>query len=176
MLEPMIDPKGPGRRPVGDDEYYSANAKLLHYKDILNNVLRSKNPISYDEFRKKLIETRRNNPSAEPQFIESYDFNEYLSPAEIKGALNDDYEDYIKAITSIRDRGFADDKVKKLFGEKEMNEDVAGLMYGKRFSTLPVVTSLARTSIGGDGNKQTIEDIFSYDPKKKTVNKYSVKK
>lgn len=175
MPEPTIDPKGPGRRPVGDDEYYSANAKLSHYKDILNNALRGKNPSGYDQFRDTVTQARRTNPASASGVIESYDFKDALAPQEIKSILKDDYEDYIKTLTSIRDRGFADDKVKKLFGENEMGQDVASLMYGKRFSTMPLVLSMARTNIR-DGKNETIEDIYSYDPKVKAVNKYSVKK
>lgn len=176
MPDPVIDPKGPGKIPVGDDEYYSANAKLAYYKQVLNNVLRSKNPTGFDNLRNAYAQAVRTDYNSIPSVVEQFDFKDALSPQEIKGVLKDDYDDYIKTITSIRDRGFADGKVKKLFGENEMNQDVSSLMFGKRFSTMPLVLSISRTNVGGDGNKQTTEDIFSYDHNKKAVNKFVVKR
>jgi hypothetical protein len=48
-------------------------------------------------------------------------------------------------------------------------------MYGKRFATMPTVTSISRTSVGEKG-PSTVSDMFTYDPKMKKVNKISVKK
>lgn len=168
MIEPV-------KRPVGDEEYYSANAKLSYYKDVLNNALRGKNPSGYDKFFQTVGEARRKSLASVGEIVETFDFKEALAPQEIKEILKDDYDDYVSTITSIRDRGYADDKIKKLFGEKEMNEDVNNLMYGKRFATIPLVLSTAKTNIR-DGKSETIEDIYSYDPKVKSVNKYTVRK
>lgn len=165
----------PVRRPIGDDDYYGANAKLLYYRDILNNSLKGKNPKGFDQFISSVGEMRRKDPSKSQEFIEGYDFKEALSPQDLKDILKDDYADYVGTIKTIRDRGYADDRVKKLYGEKEMDQDVESLMYGKRFSTMPVVTSASRTTKGEKGD-MTIEDMYTYDPKMKKVNKITVKK
>lgn len=166
----------PKRRPVGDDEYYGANAKLLYYKDILNNALKGKNPKGFDQFISDVVEMRRKDPSKSGEFIEGYDFKEALTPQDLKDILKDDYSDYVSTIKTIRDRGYADDKAKKLYGEKEMAQDVESLMYGKRFATMPVVTSMATTRLRGGNVVENVEDMFTYDPKMKKVNKITVRK
>jgi hypothetical protein len=165
----------PNRRPIGDDDYYGANAKLLYYRDILNNSLKGKNPKGFDQFLSSVGEIRRKDPSKSQEFIEGYDFKEALSPQDLKDILKDDYSDYVDTIRTIRDRGYADNKAKKLYGEKEMEQEVENLMYGKRFATMPVVTSAARTTKSDKGD-MTIEDMFTYDPKMKKVNKITVRK
>lgn len=162
-------------RPVGDDEYYGANAKLLYYKERLNNALKGKNPKGYEKFMESVGEIRRKDFSKSAEFVEGYDFKESLSAQELKEILKDDYNDYIGTIKTIRDRNFADSRAKKLYGEKEMNEDVEKLAYGKRFATMPVVTSIARTTKRPSGDV-IVEDMFTYDPEAKKVNKITVKK
>jgi hypothetical protein len=165
----------PIKRPVGDDDYYGANAKLAYYRDILNNSLKGKNPRGFDQFITAVGDIRRKDPSKAAEVIEGYDFKDALAPQELKEILGGDYGDYINTIKTIRDRGFADSKAKKLYGEKEMDQDVESLMYGKRFMTMPIVTSISRTTKGEKG-VSTIQDMFTYDPKMKKVNKISVKK
>jgi hypothetical protein len=165
----------PKKRPIGDDDYYGANAKLSYYKDVLNNALKGKNPRGFDQFMMAVGDARRKDPTKAREVIEAYDFKDALNPKELQEILGDDYGDYIETVKTIRDRGFADDRAKKLYGEKEMNQDVESLMYGKRFMTMPIVTSAARTTKGEKGDV-TIEDMFTYDPKMKKVNKISVKK
>jgi len=165
----------PKKRPIGDDDYYGANAKLAHYREILNNALKGKNPRGFDQFMMAVGDIRRKDPSKAAEVIEAYDFKDALAPQELKEILGGDYGDYIETVKTIRDRGFADDRAKKLYGEKEMDQDVEGLMYGKRFMTMPVVTSAARTTKGEKGDV-TIEDMYTYDPKMKKVNKITVKK
>jgi len=168
-------PEKPPRRPVGDDEYYSANAKLIYYRDILNNKLKEKDQSGYDSFFGGLGATMRKDPSKRNEYVEQTKYEQYLTPDEIKGALGTDYEDYVSTISTIRDKGFADDKVKKLFGVKESESEPSSLMYGKRFATMPVVTSFSRTTKGESGSS-TVEDIYNYNQKTKKVDKISVKK
>lgn len=168
MTDPMIDPP---IRPVGDDDYYGANAKLSYYKELLTGKLRSKNPKKFDEFISKVAEVRRKNPKLANDIVEQLDFTESLTPQEIKAALKGDYNDYIGTLRTIKSSGFADDNVKRLFGDNENTDDVSALMYGKRFATMPVVTSFVK-KVGSDVN----EDIYEYDPKAKKVNKYRVKR
>ena len=165
----------PKKRPVGDDEYYSANAKMSYYKDILNNALKGKNPKGFDQFISAVGEARRKNPMGVSEVVESYDFQDALTPQDLKAILKDDYSDYVETIRTIRDRGYADDKVKKLFGEKEMDQDVESLMYGKRFATIPLVLSRVQKN-NVDGKEQVVEDMYTYDPKVKKVNKITVRK
>jgi hypothetical protein len=165
----------PKKRPIGDDDYYGANAKLAYYREVLNNALKGKNPRGYDQFMMAVGDIRRKDPSKAAEVIEGYNFKDALAPQELKEILGGDYGDYIETVKTIRDRGFADDRAKKLYGEKEMDQDVEGLMYGKRFMTMPIVTSAARTTKGEKGDV-TIEDMYTYDPKMKKVNKITVKK
>jgi hypothetical protein len=165
----------PKKRPIGDDDYYGANAKLAYYREVLNNALKGKNPRGYDQFMMAVGDIRRKDPSKAAEVIEGYDFKDALAPQELKEILGGDYGDYIETVKTIRDRGFADDRAKKLYGEKEMDQDVEGLMYGKRFMTMPIVTSVSRTSVGEKG-PATVSDMFTYDPKMKKVNKISVRK
>jgi hypothetical protein len=174
MMEGPL-PEKPTKRPVGDDEYYSANAKLIYYRDLLNNKLKEKDQAGYDSFFGGLGATMRKDPSKRNEYVEQTKYEQYLTPDEIKGALGSDYEDYVSTISTIRDKGFSDDKVKKLFGEKEIEAEPASLLYGKRFATMPVVTSFSRTTKGESGSS-TVEDIYNYNPKTKKVDKISVKK
>jgi hypothetical protein len=165
----------PTKRPIGDDDYYGANAKLSYYKDVLNNALKGKNPKGFDQFMMAVGDARRKDPTKAREVIESYDFKDALNPQELKEILGDDYGDYIQTVKTIRDRGYADSRAKKLYGETEMDQDVESLMYGKRFATMPTVTSISRTSVGEKG-PSTVSDMFTYDPKMKKVNKISVRK
>jgi hypothetical protein len=171
------DPKK--RPPIDDDSYYGANAKLDYYRVKLNDALRGKNPRAFDKFLSEVSNVRRTDYSKSPEFIEGYDFKDALAPQELKEILGGDYGDYINTIKTIRDRGFADSKAKKLYGEKEMDQDVESLMYGKRFMTIPLMVSRDVTYRGpnrGPNGQETISDMYSYDPKNKKVNKITVKK
>ena len=171
------DPKK--RPPIDDDSYYGANAKVYYYRDKLNNALRGKNPRGFDQFLSEVGKVRRQDYSKAGEFIEGYDFKEALTPQELKEVLGEDYNDYIQSVKTIRDKGYADSNARKLYGEKEMDEDVENLMYGKRFMTMPLMISKEATYRGpnrGPSGQETITDMYTYDPKAKRVNKVTVKK
>lgn len=166
------DPK----RPVGDDDYYGANAKFAYYRNLLNNSLKGKNPKGFDDFMNAVGEASRKDYSKRNEFVEGYDFKEYLTPQDLKDILKDDYQDYVSTLKTIREKGLVDNKVKKLYGEKEIDQDVESLAYGKRFATLPAVTSISKKRTRDGVVIGDTEDMFTYDPKQKKVNKITVNK
>lgn len=176
------DPKKP---PVSNDDYYGANAKFAYYRDLLNNSLKGKNPKGYDKFFADLGEWSRKeySPSKNEeyypkrtQFVEEYDYQDYLTPQDVKDILKDDYQDYMSTLRTIRDFSRGSEKAKKLYGEKEIDQDVETLNYGKRFATIPATTSRVTTRLTNGNIKENIEDMYTYDPKQKKVNKITVKK
>ena len=171
----MIDPK----TKLGNDEMFSANAKLMYYRDKLKDKLRSKNPEAFDklvEERAKLVRSSapENAVKASDEFVEAYDFKESLSPEEVKSTLGDEYDDYIGTLKTIQSSGWDVNPLKVLAGANEdPNMDPSKLAYGKRFATMWVKPSYDET-VTKDGKTTRKNTFFEYDPKSKTVNKIAV--
>lgn len=160
---------------MGSDEYYSANAKLMYYRDRLKDQLRKKNPEAFDKLieergkvvrSSKLMEAIKNADA----FVEGYDYKDALTPDEIKSALGDDYEDYLGTIGSVYNSGWEVNPAKRLMGSNEADVDMSKLMFGKRFATM-AVTPRYTENITRDGKQSRMDADFQYDPVKKKVNK-----
>ena len=160
---------------VGNDEYYSANAKMLYYRDKLRDKLKEKSPEEFDKFiNERGAVMRSSNPmeavKKADEFTEGYDFKQALTPDEIKNALGDEYDDYIGTLKTIYDSGWENNPAKKLAGENETDSDVSKLMFGKRFATLSLTPTFSETTTRDGQTKRAISE-YEYDPVKKKVNK-----
>lgn len=166
-------------KKLDNDAMYSANAKLLYYRDRLKEKLRLKNPEAFDKLindRAKIV--RESDPTkavkASDDFVESYEFKDALTPEEVKSALGNEHDDYLSTLKTIQSSGWDVNPMKVLAGANEdPNLDPSKLMYGKRFATMWVRPSYQETLIT-NGKPQTKSHYFEYDPKQKKVNKISV--
>jgi hypothetical protein len=172
----MPDPPAK-KRPVGDDEYYSANEKFRFYRDILSGKLSEKYPEEYQEYFSGLVDQRKKDPKKVMDYVKSSKFKGYLSPEEIKSALGDAFDDYVGTVGILKQRGFADDTNRDLYGEVEGDKAISDLAFGKRFLSTPVVTSYSRTTVEPEGKEKRETKIFSFDRNKskdvQTIVKYN---
>lgn len=164
------------KRPVGDDEYYSANEKFRYFRDILNGKIQEKYPKEFEEYMAGLIETRKKDPKKVVDYVKASKFTGYLSPDEIKSTLGDAFDDYVQTVGVLKQRGFADDANRDLYGEVEGDKAISDLAYGKRFIAAPVVTSFSSTTTDNLGKQRKMTKMFSYDRNKskdvQTIVKY----
>ena len=165
------------KRPVGDDEYYSANEKFRYYRDILSERLKQKYPKDYDVYMSGLIDQRKKDPKKVVDYVKNSEFKGYLNPEEIKSALGEDFDDYSGVVGILKQRGFADDANRDLYGEVEGDKPISELAFGKRFLSSPVVTSYSSTNVDASGTPKKVTKIYDYDGKKskqvQTIVKYN---
>lgn len=157
--------------PTDPDRKYKLSATISSAKDILNPLLRAKDPAKYDAWTKGRIQAlREKGAPAMREYIEQNPISIYLSPQEVKDALSKQregfYEDYLGAIRGLKDyeSELGAPMRETLYGGKEGAGELENLNYGWRFATMPVNT--ARTvSVGG---KPVPEEsfIYSYNPAK----------
>jgi hypothetical protein len=143
----------------GQNPRYEAGARLSYYKnEILNPLLRNKNPEAYDKYFEKRKEILKSGDQAAlAKFDEESNFNDYLSPSEVKNALGNNYKDYLNA---VREAGkYIDNQsYKNLVGNLESDQDLTNLNYGRRFASLPNLVSY--------NDPQTSENVmYEYNPK-----------
>lgn len=156
--------------PIDPDRKYKLSATIASAKDILNPLLREKNPTKYDEWNKGRIEALRKGMPVMRDYMEKNPIDIYLSPQEVKSALSKQregfYEDYLGAIRGLKDyeNEIGTPLRESLYGGKEGKGELENLNYGWRFATLPVNVA-KNVSVGG---KPVPEEsfIYSYDPAK----------
>lgn len=157
---PGSDPANPVA--AGNEDYYKSSATLFHYKKILNEKLKAKNPEAYNKYFEGLKPLRQAmNQGDVNKYIESTPYNDYLSPEEIKKTLGAaDYEKYLNSIKSVNQFNIEQGK-QPLFGQVEGENDINKLNYGRRFASLAVTTSYAK-SVPNTGKKYSRS--YSYNP------------
>jgi hypothetical protein len=142
--------------PDDPDRKYKLSAVVQSAKEILNPILRSKNPEVYDKWEADRIAALRKN--AVKEYDASNPLSIYLSPEEVKAELNKQrkgyYEDYIGALKGISEYDLGKESY---VGQKESNQPIEGLNYGSRFATAPV--NLGRDQKGAESFR------YSYIPK-----------
>jgi LysM repeat protein len=144
--------------PTPEDPHrkYKLSAVVQSAKEILNPILRSKNPEVYDKWEADRIAALRKN--AVKEYDASNPLSIYLSPEEVKAELNKQrkgyYEDYIGALKGISEYDLGKESY---VGQKESNQPIEGLNYGSRFATAPV--NLGRDQKGAESFR------YSYIPK-----------
>jgi len=152
--------------PTDPDRKYKLSATIASAKDILNPLLRAKDPAKYDAWTKgRVAALREKGMSAMREYMEQNPISIYLSPQEVKTALSKQregfYEDYIGAIRGLRDyeSEIGTPMRETLYGGKEGQGELENLNYGWRFATLPVNLSKQATTTSG---KPIPEDSFTY--------------
>ena len=162
-MEILPDPTDPERK-------YKLSATIASAKDILNPLLRAKDPSKYDAWNKGRLEALRKGMPVMRDYMEKNPIDIYLSPQEVKSALSKQregfYEDYLGAIRGLKDyeSELGAPMRETLYGGKEGKGELENLNYGWRFATLPV--NVARNvTVGG---KPVPEEsfIYSYNPAK----------
>jgi hypothetical protein len=152
--------------PTDPDRKYKLSATIASAKDILNPLLRAKDPAKYDAWTKgRVAALREKGMPAMREYMEQNPISIYLSPQEVKTALSKQregfYEDYIGAIRGLRDyeSEIGTPMRETLYGGKEGQGELENLNYGWRFATLPVNLSKQATTTSG---KPIPEDSFTY--------------
>ena len=153
--------------PLSDQEkYYQSSAKLSYYKDQLNQQLKAKNPKGYQDFFKGLVDLRRSGDSTGAEkYVQESQWNDYLSPKEVKTALGDKYQDYLDSIQQVNSYNVAQGR-QPLYGTVEGENDLTKLNYGRRFASLMVTPSY---SASNKTRGTSYNRSYSYDPKTGTV-------
>lgn len=161
---------GPGEGEVpkysDQENYYRNSAKLAHYKTVLNDKLKAKNPQAFGEFFKGLQPLRQaGNTKGAGDYIQNSQYNDYLSADEVKKSLGSDYQDYLNSVQAVNNFDVAQGK-QPLYGTKETGTDLNSLNYGRRFASLALTPSFgaSNTTRGTTYNRS-----YTYDPKTKQV-------
>lgn len=167
-----------GGDPVKEDEaagfrdpFYEASATLAHYKDRLNTRLKTKNPQAYDNYfqgmRTSMSAPDVKNPmEARRNYIQKADYNDYLTPDEVKQELGDnDYRNYLNSVKAVNAYHVAQGN-EPLYGNVEGEKDLEQLNYGRRFASLQVTPTVTNTVTGTAGTNRNYTRKYSYDPAK----------
>lgn len=144
------------------DDYYKANATLAHYKGILNDRLKEKNPKAFQEYFKGLTDLRRSGKSQEAlKYVQDTPYEEYLSSDEVKDTLGEqDYNRYLQSLQQVNAYNVAQGQ-QPLYGSIEGQNDISKLNYGRRFASLQVTPSIAlRNNTRGTSYNRS----YAYNP------------
>lgn len=154
--------------PDPREQYYRDSARLSHYKNILNEQLKSKDPQAYSDYFKGLSELRRSGKTQDAQkYIQESPYNVYLTPSEVRNTLGEnDYNDYLSALKSVNSYDTQQGR-QPLYGQVEGNGDLANLNYGRRFASLQITPSL---SVYNQSRGTNYSRNYTYDPQKRSVN------
>lgn len=145
--------------PTDPERKYKLSAVVQSAKEILNPVLRSKDPKAYDAWQANRLEALRKGT------VRQYDIDNplsiYLTPNEVKKELSkhrkDYYEDYIGAVKGLSE--YSGLGRESYIGGIEGEKPVESLNYGYRFATAPVNLGVGVKDRPGESF------TYSYDPK-----------
>lgn len=155
------DPVKPGPKK---DAYYESSAALAYYKDQLNNKLKAKNPTAFGNYFKGLVDLRRTGKTTEAsQYVQNADYNEYLSPDEVRSTLGDEgYNRYLSSLQTVNQYN-VQQGLQPLYGNIEGENDITKLNYGRRFASLQITPSL---SVTNTTRNTRYDRNYTYDPTK----------
>jgi hypothetical protein len=143
------------------DEYYQNSATLGYYKGLLNDKLKAKNPQAYSDYLSGLQKARATgDPNKVNEYTQSSQYNEHLSPDEIKKALGDDknYQRYLNSVKYLNSAQGGN----QLSGVVEGNNDISSLNYGRRFMGIPLTTTYG---VGVTNNSaKNYSRAYNYNP------------
>jgi hypothetical protein len=151
--------------PTDPERKYKLSAVVASAKDILNPLLRKKNPKVYDEWEKGRVEALKKGMSAAEEYYQKNPLQQFLTPSEVKSALSQQrkglYEDYVGALRDLREyEGISPFQRASLVGQmEEEQQPIESLNYGYRFATQPVNISRIVE------NKPEESFSYSYNPK-----------
>lgn len=159
------DPAAP--QLSAQERYYQASAKLGHYKGILNEKLKAKNPQGFTDYFGALTPLRRSGKTAEAQkYVQEAPYEDYLSPEEVQSTLSpEDYNEYLGSLQDVNSYNVQQGQ-QPLFGTKEGENDLRKLNYGRRFASLQLTPSVGVSNTEGTKkyNRQ-----YNYDPRARQV-------
>lgn len=147
--EVLPDPTDPERK-------YKLSAVVQSAKELLNPVLRSKNPKMYDEWMQGRIDAVRSGN------LQKYETERplsiYLTPDEIKNTLSKQNKEYYNEyLTALKELNMFKELGKDSYaGQIEGEKPLENLLYGSRLSTAPVNLGVDEPS--GKGFR------YSYNP------------
>jgi hypothetical protein len=150
--------------PTDPERKYKLSAVVASAKDILNPLLRSKNPKAYDEWEAGRMAALKKGMPAVEEYYQKNPLQQYLTPSEVKATLSKQrkglYEDYIGALKDLREyEGISPFQRASLAGDIEKEQPIESLNYGFRFATQPVNIS----RVVKDRPEESFS--YSYDPK-----------
>lgn len=146
----------------GPEDYYKASAILSHYKGVLNEKLKQKNPEAFKDYFKNLVDLRRSGKTKESQkYVQEAAYNEYLSPEEIKKTLGDtDYQKYLDSLKAVNSYNVQQGQ-QPLYGNVEGENDITKLNYGRRFASLQITPSI---SVYNQTSGKNYNRNYQYNP------------
>lgn len=157
-------PTSQQQQPASDahtEDYYQNSATLAYYKGVLNDKLKAKNPKAYTDYLIGLQQARKTGkPDDVNQYTQNSEYNDYLSPDEIKKAVGSD-KDYQRYLNSVKYLNSAQGG-NQLKGVVEGNQDINALNYGRRFMGIPLTSSFG-SSVEGTTDKN-YNRAYNYNP------------
>jgi len=132
------------------ESYYRSSATLSHYKDLLNDKLKEKNPKAFQDYFKGLVDLRRAGKQPDAlKYVQETPYEEYLSPEEVQSTLGaDDYQKYLQSLQEVNQYNVVQGK-QPLYGDVEGQNDVTKLNYGRRFASLQLTPTVAASNTEG---------------------------
>jgi len=164
----QVNNTAPGAPQLSAQEkYYQASARLGHFKNILNDKLKAKNPQGFKDYFTGLTGLRRTGDMAGAEkYVQDTPFDDYLTPAEVQSTLNpEDYNEYVGALQDVNSYNVQQGR-QPLYGTKEGENDVRNLNYGRRFASLQLTPSVGVSNT--EGTKSYGRE-YKYDPKTRQV-------
>jgi hypothetical protein len=154
-----------GNAGLSAEDYYKASAELSYYKNKLNDQLKAKNPDAYTQYFQGLQGARSAGQQKGFEYIQNSQYNDYLTPDEVKKSLGSDkdYQNYLNSLKAVNTYNTQQGQ-QPLWGNTEgQNNDPSQLNYGRRFASLQVTPSFARTVKNPQGDK-TYQRNYNYNP------------
>lgn len=174
---PTGDPKDRLKQDVNvgntyRDPYYEASAKLAHFKTILNDKLKAKNPQGFTQYFKgmqsTILDPNVKNPmQARRDYVQNTAYEDYLSPDEVRNTLGEDYDSYLNSIKEVNAFNISQGQ-EPLYGSIEGEKDLSALNYGRRFASLQL-TPQVNSTINGPSGQASYKRNYVYNPKTKQV-------
>jgi hypothetical protein len=155
----------PAQQQSSPEDYYRASATLSYYKDKLNDKLKAKNPSAFGNYFKGLQGARTSGQKQGQDYVQNSDYNDYLSPDEVKSTLGSDkdYNNYLNSLKQVNQYNVSQGQ-QPLYGNIEgQSNDPSQLNYGRRFASLQVTPSLAKTLTNSNGDKHYSRN-YKYNP------------
>lgn len=154
--------------PPYKDKYYEANARLSYYKNTLNDKLKSKNPKKFIEYFKGMQQTMgaldvKNPDEARRNYVQNSDYNDFLSPEEVRGTLGNQFDDYINSLKEVNQQNVTQGQ-QPLYGNIEGENDPSQLNYGRRFASLQVVPSISNVVQQKGQPDRVYKRNYNFDP------------
>jgi hypothetical protein len=157
----------PAPQVSAQEKYYQASARLGHYKNILNERLKAKNPQAFKDYFSGLTGLRRaGDATGAEKYVQESPYEDYLSPEEVQSTLSpEDYNEYLTSLQDVNAYNVQQGR-QPLFGTKEGPGDIRALNYGRRFASLQLTPSVGVSNTEGT---RRYGRQYNYDPATRQV-------